>query len=126
MKTGFTDEAGRCFVSGAQQGGANWLLVVMGAQDGLAEDGVNYAFHTTADLYDWALEALAPTAAVNTETPATQLPLRWCAEADTVGLYARNPLVVLAETGSSTLETRIETTVDLSPLRCRPVRCWGG
>jgi len=112
MKTGFTDEAGRCFVSGAQQGGANWLLVVMGAQDGLAEDGVNYAFHTTADLYDWALEALAPTAAVNTETPATQLPLRWCAEADTVGLYARNPLVVLAETGSSTLETRIETTVD--------------
>ena len=112
MKTGFTDEAGRCFVSGAQQGGANWLLVVMGAQDGLAEDGVNYAFHTTADLYDWALETLIPIAAVNTETPAVRLPLRWCAETDTVGLYAKDPLMVLAETGSSTLETHIETTVD--------------
>lgn len=112
MKTGFTDEAGRCFVSGAQQGGASWLLVVMGAQDGLAEDGVNYAFHTTANLYDWALESLAPTAAVNTETPAAQLPLRWCAESGTVGLYAKDPLVVLAETGSSSLETRVETTVD--------------
>lgn len=112
MKTGFTDEAGRCYVSAAQQGGASWLLVVMGAQDGLAEDGVNYAFHTTANLYDWALETLAPTAAVNTETPEVQLPLRWCAESDTVGLYARDPLVVLAGTGSNAPEIQIETVVD--------------
>lgn len=87
---------------------------------------MNYAFHTTADLYDWALEALAPTAAVNTETPATQLPLRWCTEADTVGLYARDPLVVLAETDSSTLETASKPRWIPSPLRCRPARCWGG
>lgn len=112
MKTGFTDEAGRCYVSAAQQGGASWLLVVMGAQDGLAEDGVNYAFHTAANLYDWALGSLAPTAAVNTETPEVQLPLRWCAESDTVGLYARDPLVVLAGTGSNAPEIQIETVVD--------------
>lgn len=112
MKTGFTDEAGRCYVSAAQQGGASWLLVVMGAQDGLAADGVNYAFHTAANLYDWALEALAPTAAVNTETPAAQLPLRWCEESDTVGLYAQDPLVVLAGTGSDAPEIQIETVVD--------------
>lgn len=112
MKTGFTDEAGRCYVSAAQQGGASWLLVVMGAQDGLAEDGVNYAFHTAANLYDWALGSLAPTAAVNTETPEAQLPLRWCAESDTVGLYARDPLVVLAGTGANAPEIQIETVVD--------------
>ena len=112
MKTGFTDEAGRCYVSAAQQGGASWLLVVMGAQDGLAEDGVNYAFHTAANLYDWALESLAPTAAVNTETPEAQLPLRWCAESDTVGLYAKDPLVVLAGTGANAPEIQIETVVD--------------
>lgn len=112
MKTGFTDEAGRCYVSAAQQGGASWLLVVMGAQDGLAEDGVNYAFHTAANLYDWALGSLAPTAAVNTETPEVQLPLRWCAESETVGLYARDPLVVLAGTGSNAPEIQIETVVD--------------
>lgn len=112
MKTGFTDEAGRCYVSAAQQGGASWLLVVMGAQDGLAEDGVNYAFHTAANLYDWALGSLAPTAAVNTETPEAQLPLRWCAENDTVGLYAKDPLVVLAGTGADAPEIQIETVVD--------------
>lgn len=112
MKTGFTDEAGRCYVSAAQQGGASWLLVVMGAQDGLAEDGVNYAFHTAANLYDWALGSLAPTAAVNTETPEAQLPLRWCAESDTVGLYAKDPLVVLAGTGANAPEIQIETVVD--------------
>ena len=112
MKTGFTDEAGRCYVSAAQQGRASWLLVVMGAQDGLAEDGVNYAFHTAANLYDWALESLAPPAAVNTETPEAQLPLRWCAESDTVGLYAKDPLVVLAGTGSNAPEIQIETVVD--------------
>lgn len=112
MKTGFTDEAGRCYVSAAQQGGTSWLLVVMGAQDGLAEDGVNYAFHTAADLYDWALEALAPTAAVNPETPTALLPLRWCADAQQVELYARDPLVVLAGDGADAPEIQIETVTD--------------
>lgn len=113
MKTGFTDEAGRCYVSSAEQGGATWLLVVMGAQDGLAPDGVNYAFHTTADLYDWALAEFSLTAAVNTETPVEQLPLRWCAGSETVGLYAKEPLVVLAETEGSTLETNVELWADV-------------
>lgn len=113
MKTGFTDEAGRCYVSSAQQSGSTWLLVVMGAQDGLAPDGVNYAFHTTANLYDWALAEFSPTAAVNTETPVEQLPLRWCAGSETVGLYAKDPLVVLAETGDNTLETNVELWADM-------------
>ena len=103
IKTGFTDEAGRCFVSSAEQGGLQWLLVVMGAPKELAEDGFNWSFHTTAELYDWALEEFFAAELPSRETPVAQLPLAWCREAEAAGLYAAASLPVL-QTGSSRVE----------------------
>lgn len=107
IKTGFTDEAGRCFVSSAESGGMTWLLVVMGAPIQLAEDGFNWAFHTTADLYDWALVNFWPVALPNTETPVASVPVKWCAEADTVALYAASTLTTL-QCADSTVEVVAE------------------
>ena len=107
IKTGFTDEAGRCFVSSAESGGMTWLLVVMGAPIQLAEDGFNWAFHTTADLYDWALVNFWPVALPNTETPVASVPVKWCAEADTVDLYAASTLTTL-QCANSTVEVVAE------------------
>lgn len=95
IKTGFTDEAGRCFVSSAESGGMTWLLVVMGAPVPLAEDGFNWAFHTTANLYDWALVNFWPVQLPNTEAPVASLPVAWCADAETVSLYAASTLATL-------------------------------
>ena len=67
----------------------------MGAPIQLAEDGFNWAFHTTADLYDWALVNFWPVALPNTETPVASVPVKWCAEADTVDLYAASTLTTL-------------------------------
>lgn len=100
IKTGFTDEAGRCFVSSAESGGMTWLLVVMGAPIQLAEDGFNWAFHTTADLYDWALVNFWPVQLPNTETPLASVPVKWCAESETVSLYAASTLTTLQCSGS--------------------------
>ena len=100
IKTGFTDEAGRCFVSSAESGGMTWLLVVMGAPIQLAEDGFNWAFHTTADLYDWALVNFWPVELPNTETPVASVPVKWCAESETVSLYAASTLTTLQCAGS--------------------------
>ncbi|WP_394969286.1 D-alanyl-D-alanine carboxypeptidase family protein [Candidatus Allofournierella merdipullorum] len=118
IKTGFTDEAGRCFASSAESGGMTWLMVVMGAPIQLAEDGFNYAFHTTADLYDWALVNFWPVELPNTETPVASVPVKWCAESETVSLYAASTLTtlqcadsaveVVAEELPQTLEAPVE------------------
>lgn len=117
IKTGFTDEAGRCFVSSAGRDGLVWLLVVMGAPKELAEDGFNWSFHTTADLYDWALEEFFAVQLPSRETPVAQLPLAWCGEAETAGVYAAASLPALQTTGSrvevipSGLPARLEAPV---------------
>lgn len=101
IKTGFTDEAGRCFASSAESGGMTWLLVVMGAPVELAQDGSNWAFLTTAGLYDWALVNFWPVQLPNTETPLASLPVKWCAESETVDLYAASTLTTLQTAGST-------------------------
>ncbi len=53
VKTGFTDEAGRCLVSTASQEGYNYLCVDFGAAYSYEED-VNYAMLDSINLYDWA------------------------------------------------------------------------
>lgn len=100
MKTGFTDEAGRCFVSSARHNGQTWLLVVMGAPKALAEDGFNQSFHTTANLYDWAFDTFFLAQLPNPETPVATLELRWCAESETAGVYAAATLTALQTAGS--------------------------
>ena len=120
MKTGFTDEAGRCLVTSAEYNGTHWLLVVLGAPDGLTPDGVTYAVQTTADLYDWALPNFKPVAAVNTETPVLTLPLKWCAESETVGAYAKEPVTLLAGPGGE--DSLEKTAAVLSPQVEAPVQ----
>lgn len=55
IKTGFTDEAGRCLVSTAQKDGYNYLIVALGAAYSYEED-INYAMLDSRDLYEWAFE----------------------------------------------------------------------
>lgn len=97
MKTGFTDEAGRCFASTAQYNGQTWLLVVLGAPIPLAEDGFNQAFHDTVELYDWALQKFVVGQAPATGEPVAVAPIRWCAGAAFAELYAAAPVTALLE-----------------------------
>lgn len=57
IKTGYTDEAGKCLVTVAEKDGLNYLCVCLGAPYSFAED-VNYAMLDTKDLYEWAFNAL--------------------------------------------------------------------
>lgn len=97
LKTGFTDEAGRCFASSAVHNGQTWLLVVLGAPKRLAEDGFNYSFHTTVNLYDWALDRFWLTKLPNTESALTSVPLHWCEQSETVAVYAADSRLTLMD-----------------------------
>ena len=58
IKTGYTDQAGRCLVSTADNGEYTYLCVALGAEYSFAED-INYAMIDSAELYDWALNSLS-------------------------------------------------------------------
>lgn len=58
IKTGYTDEAGRCLISTAEKDGYRYLCIALGADYSFIED-VNYAMLDTAKLYDWAFDSLA-------------------------------------------------------------------
>lgn len=97
MKTGFTDEAGRCFVSTAVHGEETWLLSVLGGPIPLAEDGFNQAFHDTVNLYDWAFARFAVGQVPAAGEIATRMPLNFCEEADILPLYAVGSFTTLLD-----------------------------
>ena len=65
IKTGYTDQAGRCLVSTAENGEYTYLCVALGAEYSF-EDDINYAMLDTAALYDWAFEKLSYTTLYDT------------------------------------------------------------
>lgn len=97
MKTGFTDEAGRCFVSTAVHGEETWLLSVLGGPIPLAEDGFNQAFHDTVDLYDWAFDRFAVGEVPAAGEIVTRMPLDFCEEADILPLCAVGSFTTLLD-----------------------------
>ena len=58
VKTGYTDEAGKCLVTTASKDGLTYLIVCLGADYSFAED-INYAMLDSCDLYDWVFENMA-------------------------------------------------------------------
>lgn len=58
VKTGFTDEAGKCLVSTATKGDYNYLCVVLGSPYSQIEQ-INYAMYDTRDFYEWAFNNIA-------------------------------------------------------------------
>ncbi len=58
IKTGYTDEAGKCLVSVAQNGDYRYLSITLGAPYSYAED-INYAMLDTKELYKWAFENIS-------------------------------------------------------------------
>lgn len=85
MKTGFTTQAGRCFVTFAQQDGHTYGLVVLGSD-------LNNIYRECSELMDWAFSSFADRPLVDTETVLTTLPLTKCRAEETVELYAANDL----------------------------------
>ena len=58
IKTGYTDEAGKCLVTTASKDGLTYLIVCLGADYSFEED-INYAMLDSCDLYDWVFENMA-------------------------------------------------------------------
>ncbi len=58
VKTGYTDEAGKCLVSVAQNGDYRYLGITLGSPYSYAED-INYAMLDSKALYSWAFDNIS-------------------------------------------------------------------
>lgn len=87
VKTGFTNQAGRCLVSTASYNGYNYLCVLMKCPN---EAGKRHEFIDSANLYRWAFNNFELKSVVDTEAPVGELPVELSLETDFVPLYVKN------------------------------------
>ena len=80
VKTGTVPESGYSFASTASKDGFNYMLIVIGAEIGLDENGrmiseTNRAFLETKAIYDWAFESLKTKTLIEQNTPIGEVPV---------------------------------------------------
>ncbi len=85
-RTGYADEAGRCMVSVAKDGGYRYMAVVLGSA---AADGTDRAiahFEDTQNLYEWAFNNFSYKILLSQGQPVSQLPVDLAWSQDTAVL----------------------------------------
>lgn len=90
VKTGFTDEAGRCLVSTASYNNYNYMCILMGCPDSGAK---KYHFSESADLYRWAFNNFAFKEVANSSEPVCEAKVELSMDTDFVPLYFEKPFV---------------------------------
>lgn len=102
VKTGFTDEAGRCLVSTASYNGYNYMCILMNCP---ANAGKRYEFSDSAALYRWAFNNFSFKEVANSTEPVCEIPVELSLNTDFVSLYFEKPFVTVLpnEADSSTI-----------------------
>jgi len=94
IKTGYTDEAGRCLVTTAEKDGFTYLCVALGAEYSY-EDDINYAMKDTANLYDWVFENLSQQVVFGTSDVVKSIPVEYASKGQEVTLVPEKDVVAL-------------------------------
>lgn len=104
-KTGTTTPAGRCLVSTAQKGEAEYLCLVFGA-DGDSSKNVNKAFDDTIALYKWCFEKLSVVKIATNDGAQFETKLRYAWNHDYVTLTVENDVYAVLPNGADATVNR--------------------
>lgn len=85
VKTGYTDEAGRCLVSTASYNGYNYMCLVFGCPPNEKKH-----FTESADLYRWAFNNFEFKKVADTSNPITEIGVDLSLDTDFVSLYVQD------------------------------------
>ena len=88
VKTGYTDEAGRCLVSTASYDGYNYMCIIFGCPPKEKKH-----FTESADLYRWAFKNFEYKTVANTTTPVAQIEVDLSHDIDSISLYVEKSIV---------------------------------
>ncbi|MBQ2933945.1 MAG: D-alanyl-D-alanine carboxypeptidase [Clostridia bacterium] len=88
VKTGYTDEAGRCLVSTASYDGYNYMCIIFGCPPKEKKH-----FTESADLYRWAFKNFEYKTVASTTTPVAQIEVDLSHDIDSISLYVEKSIV---------------------------------
>lgn len=88
VKTGFTDEAGRCLVSTATYNGYNYMCILMGCPPKEKKH-----FSESIALYNWAFNNFSFKEIASSTEPVCEMPVELSLETDFVPLHFRKSFV---------------------------------
>ncbi len=97
VKTGFTDEAGRCLVSTASYNGYNYMCILFGCTNSSSK---RYDFYESRELYRWAFNNFTYKEVANSNEPVCEIPVELSSETDFVPLYFKKPFVTILPKGA--------------------------
>ncbi|MBR3144914.1 MAG: D-alanyl-D-alanine carboxypeptidase [Clostridia bacterium] len=90
VKTGYTDEAGRCLVSTATLEGYNYMCVLFGCT---VSDYKRYEFIDSRNLYRWAFNNFSYKEIADTKNPVCEVPLKLASDTDYLPLYVEDGFI---------------------------------
>ncbi len=90
VKTGYTDEAGRCLVSTASYNGYNYMCLLFGCP---AKADRRYEFIESAELYRWAFNNFEFKKVADTSNPIAEIGVDLSLDTDFVSLYVEKSFV---------------------------------
>ncbi len=118
VKTGFTDEAGRCLVSTASYNGYNYMCILMGCPD---KASYKYHFAESAELYRWAFNNFSFKEIANSDEPVCEMPVELSLDTDFVPLYFKEPFVSVlpneADDSTIVIETHLNSESTEAPIK---------
>lgn len=89
VKTGFTDEAGRCLISGASYNGYNYLCILLGCED----SPKRLEFTQSKELFRWAFNNFEFKEVADTDNPVAEVKVELSMETDFVSLYVEESFI---------------------------------
>ncbi len=109
IKTGYTDEAGRCLVSTAAYNGYHYLCIVMGCPSNEYRH-----FSDSANLYRWAFNNFSFKEVADSTEPVCEIPVELSLDTDFAPLYFEKPFVTVLpnEADDSTVLVNIHLLSD--------------
>ncbi len=98
IKTGYTSDAGYCFVSAAEEHGITLISVVLGCDRG--EQTYASSFYQTKDMFTWAFENYRHLTLIDAGAPIAEVPVELSTESDALVLVTSRGFTGLAPKGS--------------------------
>ncbi len=118
VKTGFTDQAGRCVVSTASYGGYNYICIIMGCEN---KDGKRHEFLESANLYRWAFNNFEYKSILDINAPVGEIPVELSMNTDFLKLYPKESLKKIlpkkADESTVSLKVRLNSESVDAPIK---------
>ncbi|MGI6269183.1 MAG: D-alanyl-D-alanine carboxypeptidase family protein [Candidatus Howiella sp.] len=115
VKTGYTEEAGRCLVAAATKEKKSYICVLMNSPvtDADGKD-VRYEFTDAKNLFEWAFEDFSHKQVLSSAQPAGEAKVRYSWDTDHVTLYPASDLsaTIPASSDTSTVVTKVHLNAE--------------